>query len=213
MTLVLARGVWAIHWVVMIWIAVAWCLPWSWALWAALISHPLVYLNWRIFDNRCVLTVIEERLRMRAADPHVSALRPARVRPLGLRLRFSVSRAAPPDLARARQCRQPYVLVGRLRDRRRSAGRALGRDSLRSRGQLRQRGLEVGDQILPVLGADRDAHECIRDPGKGELRVEELAMRRRLRVTGERLDAAQAHGIARDLQAAEKLECAALAAL
>jgi hypothetical protein len=73
MTLVLARGVWAIHWVVMIWIAVAWCLPWSWALWAALISHPLVYLNWRIFDNRCVLTVIEERLRMRAADPHVSA--------------------------------------------------------------------------------------------------------------------------------------------
>ena len=64
-----------------------------------------------------------------------------------------------------------------------------------------------------MLGADRDAHELIGDPGQRELRVGELTVRRRLRVTRERLDPAEAHGIARDLEAPEELERAALAAL
>ena len=67
MDLMLARVVWSLHFLVMIWIAIVWSLPWSWAWWAALIGNPIVQLNWWIFDNRCALSVLEERLRARAA--------------------------------------------------------------------------------------------------------------------------------------------------
>jgi hypothetical protein len=46
-----------------VFIAVAWALPWAWSLWTALVFYPVVLLNWCAFRNRCVLTVLEEKLR------------------------------------------------------------------------------------------------------------------------------------------------------
>lgn len=62
----LAAAVWAHHLLVFVFIAVAWALPWAWSLWLALIFYPLVQLNWWWFGNRCVLTVLEEKLRRAA---------------------------------------------------------------------------------------------------------------------------------------------------
>lgn len=59
----LAQTVWAIHLAFVVFILVAWLLPWKWALWAAVIGYPVVQINWWLFDDRCGLTVLEEWLR------------------------------------------------------------------------------------------------------------------------------------------------------
>jgi hypothetical protein len=59
----LARIVWAHHLMVVGLVAFGWALPWRGALWGALALYPIVLLNWWVFGNRCVLSVVEERLR------------------------------------------------------------------------------------------------------------------------------------------------------
>lgn len=63
MRLAAARLVWALHLGVTLFVLTGWLLPWSWALWTAVILYPVVQLNWLVFGNRCALTVVEERLR------------------------------------------------------------------------------------------------------------------------------------------------------
>src|SRR5262244_1901203 len=66
-SLFFARTVWAVHLLILVWLAVVWSLPWKWAWWAAMIGNPVVQLNWWLFDNRCALSILEERLRARSA--------------------------------------------------------------------------------------------------------------------------------------------------
>lgn len=47
----------------MVLICFGWALPWGSALWAVLCFYALVQLNWCMFGNRCLLTILEERLR------------------------------------------------------------------------------------------------------------------------------------------------------
>ena len=54
---------WVLHSAVIVLILTVWSLPWGWALWLGLALYPVVQLNWCVFGNRCVLTVLEERLR------------------------------------------------------------------------------------------------------------------------------------------------------
>lgn len=63
---VAADAVWAVHAVVTVFFAVAWALPWRWALWSAAIGAPFLHAHWRINDV-CVLTTLERRLRGRPA--------------------------------------------------------------------------------------------------------------------------------------------------
>ncbi|HKA13447.1 MAG TPA: hypothetical protein VKH41_00395 [Myxococcota bacterium] len=64
--ILLARAISAVHVTVIALSLVAWSLPWTAALWAAVIGYPLIQLGWCAFGNRCPLTVLEERLRARA---------------------------------------------------------------------------------------------------------------------------------------------------
>jgi len=80
----LARLVWAHHFAIFAFIAVAWALPWTWSLWTALFLYPLVQLGWWLFGNRCVLTVLEEKLRRPAPRTDVEELH--FVQALGTRL-------------------------------------------------------------------------------------------------------------------------------
>lgn len=61
--IVAARGVWLLHLGTSIWMLVGWALPWREALWAVVVWNPLVYLQWRLLDDRCILTIAEEKLR------------------------------------------------------------------------------------------------------------------------------------------------------
>jgi len=68
MRMQLARIVSGVHPLVVVFACVAWALPWSWAIHAALVAYPLIQLNWWVFGGRCVLTVLEERLRAGVPD-------------------------------------------------------------------------------------------------------------------------------------------------
>ena len=67
----LARGIWLLHLSVVAFLCVGWLLPWKSVVWAAVLFVPIVQLNWCVFGNRCVLTVIEEWLRQDGAPPPV----------------------------------------------------------------------------------------------------------------------------------------------
>lgn len=58
-----ARGVWLLHLGTSLWMLVGWALPWREALWAVVIWNPLIQLQWRLLDDRCILTLAEEKLR------------------------------------------------------------------------------------------------------------------------------------------------------
>lgn len=58
-----ARLIWLLHVGTSVWMLVGWALPWTAALWAVVIWNPLVHLQWRLLDDRCILTIAEEKLR------------------------------------------------------------------------------------------------------------------------------------------------------
>ena len=72
MTLALARVVSGVHTMIVVFSCVAWALPWTWAMWVAVIAYPVIQLNWWVFDNRCILTVLEEKLRGPGAKRHAA---------------------------------------------------------------------------------------------------------------------------------------------
>lgn len=55
--------VWFLHAVVSGFFLIAWTLPWSWALWTALVGAVVLQLQWWLNDDVCVLTKVERRLR------------------------------------------------------------------------------------------------------------------------------------------------------
>lgn len=61
--LLLARLVHGHHLVSTILISIGWALPWTWTLWTVLVVYPLVQIQWWLFGNRCVLSILEEKLR------------------------------------------------------------------------------------------------------------------------------------------------------
>ncbi len=72
MRLLLARVVWAVHTAIFAYFVIAWTLPWDWSLWSCVIGYPLLQINWWSFGNRCILTIVEERLRGPDAKRHVA---------------------------------------------------------------------------------------------------------------------------------------------
>lgn len=64
-----ARAVAVVHSGVVGLACVAWASPSRAGLVAAAIFYPVVLLNWWAFGNRCVLTVLEEKLRGPAPAP------------------------------------------------------------------------------------------------------------------------------------------------
>ena len=58
-----ARGVWLMHLGTSLWMLVGWALPWREALWVVVVWNPLIQLQWRLLDDRCILTIAEEKLR------------------------------------------------------------------------------------------------------------------------------------------------------
>ena len=71
------------------------------------------------------------------------------------------------------------------------AGRPRPRRDPRRPSRGRETSLEVGHEVVEVLEPDRDAEQPRGDPGLGERRVVELAVRRRGRVDDHREDAAE----------------------
>ena len=67
-------------------------------------------------------------------------------------------------------------------------------------------------KIAPMFDADRNAHEAVGDPGLREFLIGEARVRSGFGMAGERFDAAERDGIARDLHVAEKFESRRLAA-
>jgi len=61
--LLAARVVWLLHSGVTGWLLLGPLLPSPTAAWALVVGNPLIHLQWRIFENRCLLTILEERLR------------------------------------------------------------------------------------------------------------------------------------------------------
>jgi hypothetical protein len=61
-----ADWVWALHFVVTSFFLVAWMLPWSWALWTAIVGAFVLHVQWWLNDV-CVLTTLERLLRGRAS--------------------------------------------------------------------------------------------------------------------------------------------------
>ena len=79
----MARTVWLLHVGVMLLLLTAWCLPWRWAPWVAVTLAPMVHLNWWVFRDRCILTILEEKLRGAPAAAPVAAGGEAPARPAG----------------------------------------------------------------------------------------------------------------------------------
>ncbi len=59
----LARCVWLLHVCVALLILLGWALPWRWITWATLCVTSVALISWRVNNDRCPLTVLEERLR------------------------------------------------------------------------------------------------------------------------------------------------------
>src|SRR6185295_9176594 len=66
--------------------------------------------------------------------------------------------------------------------------------------------LEIGQQIAPVFDADRNAYQAVADMSQLHLFGRHAGMRGGLGMASQRLDAAQRHGVAHDLEMAEKRE-------
>src|SRR3546814_17168598 len=77
----------------------------------------------------------------------------------------------------------------------------------------RQRLIEIGDEILGVLHADRDADEIVRNVELPLAFVRHGKMGHRGRVAGKRIGAAKADGELHDLERIEESERPRLAAL
>ncbi len=60
---VVATGVWLVHLLLTIFMITVWMIPWKWAAWVGIFFLPLVVLHWKTNRNRCVLTLLEQRLR------------------------------------------------------------------------------------------------------------------------------------------------------
>jgi hypothetical protein len=69
----LANVVWTTHMGVLTVFVCGWALPWRWALWAVVVLAVVVQVSWWTCDDRCPLTVLEERLRGDRAPPPVLA--------------------------------------------------------------------------------------------------------------------------------------------
>ena len=61
--LLFARLVWLLHSGVTVWLLVGPFLPQRAAWWLVALGNPLIHLQWRVLDDRCLLTILEERLR------------------------------------------------------------------------------------------------------------------------------------------------------
>src|SRR5262245_18845924 len=59
----LARAISAVHSAVVLLFVVGWATPWREVLWAVVVGAVTVQMGWWLFGNRCVLTVLEARLR------------------------------------------------------------------------------------------------------------------------------------------------------
>jgi len=53
------------HWVVLLFVLLAWVSPWPALLWLHAIFVPGMMIHWRTNDNRCVLTELEEKYKVR----------------------------------------------------------------------------------------------------------------------------------------------------
>ena len=58
----LAAGVRATHVAIVLFFVVGWALPWTVALVLVVIGAPLIHLGWWLCADRCILTVLEQRL-------------------------------------------------------------------------------------------------------------------------------------------------------
>lgn len=54
-----------IHWVVLLFVLLAWVSPWPTLLWIHVIFVPGMIIHWRTNNNRCVLTELEEKFKVR----------------------------------------------------------------------------------------------------------------------------------------------------
>jgi len=63
----LARAVSAVHAAVILLFVTGWAMPWREALWAVVLGALVVQAGWWLFEDRCVLTVLEARLRGEAS--------------------------------------------------------------------------------------------------------------------------------------------------
>ncbi len=59
----LADAVHTLHSAIVGFFAVGWALPWAGSWWGVVVGAPIIQLNWLLLDNRCVLTIVEDRLR------------------------------------------------------------------------------------------------------------------------------------------------------
>jgi len=58
-----ARTVAALHLCTTLFIVVGWALPWRPALWAVVVVTAVAQTSWLLCNDRCPLTILEERLR------------------------------------------------------------------------------------------------------------------------------------------------------
>ncbi len=54
------------HWVVLLFVLLAWMSPWPALLWLHVVFVPGMIIHWRTNNNRCVLTELEEKYKVRA---------------------------------------------------------------------------------------------------------------------------------------------------
>src|SRR5271170_4218890 len=66
--------------------------------------------------------------------------------------------------------------------------------------------LEVGQEVAPVLDADRDADEAVGHAGVGKFLFGETGMRGGFRMACECFDTAKRNRVSRDLQTAQEIE-------
>src|SRR5262245_13734352 len=93
-----------------------------------------------------------------------------------------------------------------------SAQRQTGGDRPRSL-DLRQRLLDVGDDVVLVLDADRETHDVRPGARRGALLVGELAVRGRGRMDDERARVADVGQVAKQAQRADEGDARLVAAL
>jgi hypothetical protein len=53
------------HWVILLFVLTAWMWPWPAAWWLHIVFVPLMIIHWRTNRNRCFLSQLEERFRLK----------------------------------------------------------------------------------------------------------------------------------------------------
>jgi hypothetical protein len=63
--MIAAQLVHTVHWIFLLFVLTGWMLPWPMALIAHLLIVPGLILHWRTNENRCILTELEERFKVK----------------------------------------------------------------------------------------------------------------------------------------------------